>query len=106
MRYEADACCPSEALCLMRTQHNLRQLLKYHCGCYGNLVTMAMRYVADTYHPKEPPYQIVDSLQHKTKELLTFHCGCFGNLVTIATKYVAGVYYPIKPPYQYGLKAT
>ena len=30
----------------------------YHCGCHGNLVTIAMRYVADVYHPTEPPYQI------------------------------------------------
>ena len=30
----------------------------YHCGCYGNLVTVAMKYVAGIYHPIEPPYQI------------------------------------------------
>ena len=27
-------------------------------GWHGNLVAIAMRYVADTYLPKEPPYQI------------------------------------------------
>ena len=32
-----------------------KELLTYHCGCHGNL---AMRYVADAYHPKEPPYKI------------------------------------------------
>ena len=59
MRYEADAYCPSEALCQMWTQYNIRQIYYWHhCGCHGNLCTIAVRYVADTYHPKEPPYQI------------------------------------------------
>ena len=31
----------------------------HHCGCHGNLVSIAMRYVADAYRPKEPPYQIL-----------------------------------------------
>ena len=35
-----------------------KELLMHHCGCYGNLVSIAMRYVADAYRPKEPPYQI------------------------------------------------
>ena len=30
------------------------ELLTYHCGCLGNLVTMATRYVADAYSLKEP----------------------------------------------------
>ena len=30
----------------------------FHSGCQGNLVTIAMRYVADAYFPKEPPYQV------------------------------------------------
>ena len=34
------------------------RLLKYYCGCYGKLVTIAMRYVADAYHPKKASYQI------------------------------------------------
>ena len=29
------------------------KLLRYHCGCHGKLVTMAMRYVADAYHPRK-----------------------------------------------------
>ena len=33
-------------------------LLTYHCGCHGNLVTIATRYVADAYCPKEPLFQI------------------------------------------------
>ena len=28
-----------------------------------------MRYVADAYHLKEPPYKIINSIQLKTKEL-------------------------------------
>ena len=34
------------------------RVIDAHCGCHGNLVSIAMRYVADAYHPKEPPYQI------------------------------------------------
>ena len=34
------------------------KLLRYYCGCHGKLVTIAMRYVADAYHPKKGPYQI------------------------------------------------
>ena len=29
-----------------------KELLTYHCGCHGNLFTIAMRYVADAYHPE------------------------------------------------------
>ena len=50
------------------------------------------RYAADSYHPKEPPYQNINSLQLKTKELLGFHSGCHGNSVTIITRYVADAY--------------
>ena len=35
-----------------------KELLMHHCGCHGKLVTIAMRYVADAYRPKECPYQI------------------------------------------------
>ena len=35
-----------------------KELLTYHCGCHGNLVNIAMRYVPDAYHPKEPPYNV------------------------------------------------
>ena len=34
------------------------KLLRYHCGCHGKLVTIAMRYLADTYHTKKASYQI------------------------------------------------
>ena len=39
-------------------QLKTKMLLMYHCGCHGNLGTIATRYVADAYHPIEPPYQI------------------------------------------------
>ena len=29
------------------------KLLRYYCGCNGKLVTIAMRHVADAYHPKK-----------------------------------------------------
>ena len=34
--------------------YKTNELLTYYCGCHGNLVTIAMRYVADAYCP----YQI------------------------------------------------
>ena len=46
-----------------------KELLTYYCGCHGNLVTIATRYAADAYCPKEPPYHNMDSIQLKTKEL-------------------------------------
>ena len=37
-------------------QLKIKELLTYHCGCHGNLVIIATRYVADAYLPNEPPY--------------------------------------------------
>ena len=67
----------------------------YHCGYHGNLVTIAMRYAADAYHPREPPYQIRTQYDTRQSELLTYHCGCHGNLITITTTYVADAILPI-----------
>ena len=47
-------------------------LLTYYCGCHGNLVTIATRYVADAYCLKESPYQIwsqYDLRQRTYKEM-------------------------------------
>ena len=30
-----------------------KELVKFHSGCHGNPVTIAMRYVADAYRPDE-----------------------------------------------------
>ena len=35
-----------------------KELLTDHCGRYGNLVTIATRYVTYAYCPKEAPCQI------------------------------------------------
>ena len=35
-----------------------KELLRQHCDCHGNLVTIATRYVFDAYHPKKASYQI------------------------------------------------
>ena len=35
-----------------------KELLTYHCGCRGSLVTIAARYVADAYRLIKPTYQI------------------------------------------------
>ena len=32
-----------------------KELLTYHCGFHGNLITIITRYVADAYSPKEAP---------------------------------------------------
>ena len=81
-------------------QPKTKELAIHHCGCHGNLLIIAMRYMADAYCPKEPPYQILDSIRLKTKELLTYCCGCHGNLVTIAMRYVADAYCPKESPQQ------
>ena len=73
--------------------------MTYYYGCHGNLVTIAMRYVADAYCPKDPPYQIWTQYNLKTKDLLTYYCGCHGNLVTIATRHVANACCLSEPPY-------
>ena len=39
-------------------QHKTKELLTYHCGCHGNLVTIETRYVADANCPITPSYQI------------------------------------------------
>ena len=36
-----------------------KELLIYHYGCHGNLVTIATRYVADPFHPKKGSYQVL-----------------------------------------------
>ena len=43
--------------------------MRFHCGCYGNKVTIAVRYEADAYSPKEPSYQIWTQYDFKTKKL-------------------------------------
>ena len=35
-----------------------KELLTYHCGCHGNLVTIAARYVSGAYYSKEAPCQM------------------------------------------------
>ena len=35
-----------------------KKLLTYHCGCHGNLVTIAAEYVDDACYPKEAPCQM------------------------------------------------
>ena len=65
----------------------------------GNLVTIAVRYVADAYHPKEPPYQIWTQYNIRQMSYWYNYLGCYGNVATIATRYVADAY-PIEPPYQ------
>ena len=32
------------------------ELLTYHCGCHGNLVTIATRHADDAYCPQEALY--------------------------------------------------
>ena len=35
-----------------------KELIKYHCGCHGNIVTITKGYLADAYYFKEDLYQI------------------------------------------------
>ena len=67
----------------------------YHCGFHGNLVTIALMYVAKVFGPKEGSLTPnINPVSLKTNELMRYYCGCHGNLVTMARKYVAHAYYP------------
>ena len=46
------------------------KLLRYHCGCHGKPVTIATRYVADTYHTKKTSYQILTQQNSRQKSYL------------------------------------
>ena len=48
-------------------QLKTKELLTYHCGCHGNLVTIATRYVADAYRPIELPWTQYDLRQRSYK---------------------------------------
>ena len=50
-------------------QCKLNELLMYHCGCYGNLVTIAVRYVADAYCPIDKIIPNMDLIRLNTKEV-------------------------------------
>ena len=58
MRYAADAFISKNLHGKYKLNRTEKELLRFHCGCYGNKVTIAMRYVADAYCLKESPYQI------------------------------------------------
>ena len=47
-----------------------KELLTYHYGCHSNLVTIATRHVADAYHPKKLPYQILPHYDSRQKSYL------------------------------------
>ena len=48
-------------------QCKTKELLTYHCGGHGNLVTIAKRYVDDTYRPDRTSVPNMDSIQLETK---------------------------------------
>ena len=51
-------------------RHKTKELLAYHCGCYGNLVTIATRYVADAYRTSHKTSILnMDLIRLNTKEL-------------------------------------
>ena len=59
MSYVADAYSPKESPYIQNMDSirlKTKELFRFHCGCHGNEVTIAMRYVADA---KETPYQIL-----------------------------------------------
>ena len=66
-----------------------KELLRYLCGCHGNIVTITTEYVADAYYPKDGFVSKMNLITLKTKELLRYHCGCHGNIITIVIEYVA-----------------
>ena len=58
MRYAADAFISKNLHSKYKLNITEKKLLRFHCGCYGNNVIIAMRNVADAYCLKESPYQI------------------------------------------------
>ena len=46
-----------------------KELLTYHSGSHGNLVTIAMRYVPDAHYPLGALCEYMKSTGRKTKEL-------------------------------------
>ena len=42
-----------------------KELLMYHCGCYGNLITIVTLYVADAYLSQRISIPNIDSIQLK-----------------------------------------
>ena len=84
-------------------QFKIKQLLRFHCCCHGNYVCMAVSYVADVCHLKEPPCQIQTqyNLNQGIIELLW-------QLSHHSSKVCVDAYCPKEPPYQmltqYGLR--
>ena len=73
--------------------------MRFHCGCHGNKVTIAMRYEIEPIVPKNLHTKHGLDMTYD-KRVIDVSCGCHGNLVTIATRYVADAYHPKEPPYQ------
>ena len=62
-------------------QPKTKELLTYYCSCQGNLVTIATRYVADAFCPKEPLYQLkTKKLQSKMYLTQTLTCRLIDSL--------------------------
>ena len=52
-----------------------KELLTYHCGYHGDLITMATRYVVDAYQRSQrTSIPNMDSIQLKTKGLQSKMC--------------------------------
>ena len=76
-------------------QFKRKELLIYHFGCHSNLVTIATRYVADTYHPKKVHTKYdLNRTQDKRVIYITLW------MVTMAMKYATNVYCPKEACYQ------
>ena len=67
------------------------KLLRCHCSCHGNLVTIVMRYFAGVHCPQEALHQIEFQYNLRQSSVLTHHCGYHGNIVTKATRYVTNI---------------
>ena len=60
-----------------------KELFRYHCDCHGNLITIAMRYMVDAYHPKKA-FPKNDLYRTRDNRIIYIHY----NQVTIATRSV------------------
>ena len=78
-------------------QLKTKKLSRYSCGCHGNLVTIGMIYVADSFCLKTKMLNM-NPTGLKMKELRRYRFGCHCNQVTIATRYVANSHCPKEDP--------
>ena len=82
-----------------------KELLRFHFGCHGNQVTIAMSYVADAYHPKEP-HTICELNGSQNKGVIEVSLWLPWQLSYHSNMLCGDAYHPKEPPYKYEIITT